>query len=137
MCWCSILPWRLAPGVLANTAAILSLSLGPQYAHWIGPDLTDFDGTSHRGISTRAIPILQASADELRSLRRAARRHEPALLVLDLIDATRHSRSYEEYAAVMADTCAAALRYHGLALAGPKPLIGQLTGALGLLRGEG
>jgi hypothetical protein len=132
-----VLDPSLPPGVLANTAAILALSVGAQHPQWIGHVLADRDDEPHLGISTRAIPVLQAPADRLRSLREAARPHEPALLVVDLIDATRQTRSYAEYAAAMADIRADALRYHGLALAGTQKLIRQLTGALGLLRGEG
>jgi len=129
-----ILDPSLGPGLLANTAAILALSVGKRYPHWIGHDLVDAQGANHPGITTRAIPVLQATTDELRVLRQAARAYEAELQVVDLIDATLHTRSYAEYARAMATLSTEALSYHGLALVGSKKLVSRLTGSLTLLR---
>ncbi|TDR82762.1 DUF2000 domain-containing protein [Paludibacterium purpuratum] len=129
-----VLDPRLPTGILANTAAVLSLSLGKAHPTWIGEDLVDGQGQPHRGITTRPIPVLQASTEQLQQLRQDARPHEAELTVIDLIDATLSTRSYQAYAEAMASTPADALRYHGLALLGPKKLVNKLTDRLGLLR---
>ncbi len=121
-------------GVIANTAAVLSASLGKLRPEMIGADLPDFDGYTHQGITTMAIPILKGNGPLLKSMRAKLKEFEPGLLVVDLIAATRTTKSYEEYADVLKRTPVDEIEYLGLALFGAKKIVNSLTGNLGLLR---
>ena len=121
-------------GVIANTAAVLTLSLGRHYPNLIGGDLEDSTGDTHLGITTIAIPILKGSGERLRQMRKALRRDTDQLTVIDLIGATRTTRNYADYAQAMRETPANQLDYLGLALCGPSKLVSRYTGSLGLLR---
>lgn len=125
---------HLPLGVIANTAAVIAASFGRLYPEMIGHDLVDHRGQAHEGITTLALPILKGSAERLKRMREQLREFEPELLVVDLIDATRTTRSYEEYAAVLARGPDEAIRYQGLGLFGDRQLVTRLTGNLGLLR---
>lgn len=121
-------------GVIANTAAVLAASLGRLYPEMIGEDLRDHQGQVHEGITTMALPILKGTPALLKILRARLREVEPALQVVDLISATRTTRSYAEYAAVLAAGPDDAIQYQGLGLLGERALVTRLTGNLGLLR---
>ena len=121
-------------GVIANTAAVLSLSLGKQIPGLVGNDLKDSKGDIHQGITTIPIPVLKGSIGLLKEMREALKPHEAELTVIDLISATRTTRSYEEYAKQLQDTPAQQLEYLGVALYGPQKIVNSFTGSLGLLR---
>ncbi len=129
-----ILDETMPPGILANTAAVLSASLGKLCPEMIGCDLPDRSGYMHRGITTIAMPILKGNPSLLRRMRRQLTEFEPDLLVVDLISATRTTKSYEEYAVVLKQSSDEEVEYLGLALYGDKKTITSLTGSLGLLR---
>lgn len=124
----------LPAGVIANTAAVLGMSLGNLRPDMIGRDLEDNDGNICKGITTVAIPILKGNASLFSQMREKLREFEPDLLVVDLIGATRTTKSYEEYAEVLKSTPVSQLEYLGLALSGPKKVVNKFTGNLGLLR---
>ncbi|MFR0687904.1 DUF2000 domain-containing protein [Enterobacterales bacterium AE_CKDN230030158-1A_HGKHYDSX7] len=121
-------------GVIANTAAVISASFGRLYPEMIGHDLQDHEGKTHEGITQVALPILKSSAESLKKMREQLREFESELMVVDLISATRTTRSYEEYAAVLLQGPADAIEYQGLGIIGEKKLVTKLTGNLGLLR---
>jgi hypothetical protein len=119
-------------GQLTNTVAVLALSLGKKHPEMVGCDLLDCDGHTHTGITTFPIPVLKAG-DKLEKIRAALNRH-PELTVVDVISATSVTRSYEEYAQEMKKSSIEKLNYYGVAIYGPKKLVNQYTGSLGLLR---
>ncbi|WP_435104549.1 DUF2000 domain-containing protein [Arhodomonas sp. AD133] len=123
-----------APGILANAAAILAMSMGRLHPELIGEDLRDGSGQLHGGITTVALPVLKSNGAGLRALRRRAGTHEPALSVVDVTTATRHTGSYQDYAATLKATDAAEIDYAGIALHGERRLVTGLTGSLPLLR---
>jgi hypothetical protein len=123
----------LPPGLAANTAAVLSLSLGRRVGTLIGPDLKDGDGSVHPGITTVPIPILTATAERLKDIRdRAAGDDE--LLVVDFTDSAQRSRTYDDYAELLRDARGETIAYLGVALYGPRKPVQRLTGSLPLLR---
>ena len=124
----------LPVGVIANTAAVLSLTLGKQFPTLIGCDLQDSKGDRHHGITTAPIPILKGTRPALKDMREALKSYEPELTVVDLISATQTTKSYEDYADKLQGTPVDQLEYLGVALYGPLKVVNKFTGNLGLLR---
>ncbi|TQV85100.1 DUF2000 domain-containing protein [Aliikangiella coralliicola] len=125
---------NLPLGVIANTAAILSMSIGKSYPDLVGFELADNDGFIRAGITTRAIPILKGDGRLLKKIRPQLKEFEPDLFVVDLIGATKTTKSYEEYADQLIQTPEEKLEYFGIGLFGAKKLVNKFTGSLGLLR---
>jgi len=121
-------------GVIANTAAVLSINLGKMFPEFIGHDLKDNAGNSHHGITTIAIPILKSSGASLKDMRQAVKAYEPDLTVIDLITATQTTKSYADYARQYESTPIEQLEYLGLALYGSIKIVNKFTGSLGLLK---
>lgn len=121
-------------GVIANTAAVLSLSIGRLLPELIGHDLEDSAGNRRHGITTAPIPILKGNAQSLRALRADVKPYEPQLTVLDLISATQTTKSYADYADQLKATPESELQYLGIAVCGPSKIVSKFTGSLGLLR---
>ncbi|MFD2206155.1 DUF2000 domain-containing protein [Kiloniella antarctica] len=121
-------------GIIANTAAVLSLSIGHHHPEMIGIDISDNAGDLHHGITILPVPILKGTAASLLALRETLKAYEPSLTVIDLISATRTTQDYKEYSHVMASTSQDQLIYSGIALFGAKKLVNKFTGNLGLLR---
>lgn len=119
-------------GMAANTAAVLSVTLGRLRPDTVGTDVCDQEGGVHRGIITFPIPILAADEEQLRTLRRQA--ETAGLTAVDFTDLSQECRTYEEYIERMGHTPETALRYIGLALCGERKQVDHLTGSLPLLR---
>ena len=105
-------------GMAANTAAVLSVTLGRLRPDMVGADVRDQEGGVHRGIITFPIPILAADEEQLRTLRRQA--ETAGLTAVDFTDLSQECRTYEEYIERMGRTPETALRYIGLALCGDR-----------------
>jgi hypothetical protein len=125
----------LAPGLAANTAAVLALSLGRQIDSIIGPELADASGSRHAGITTVPIPILVADAETVRQIRsRAAAQAGDGMLVVDFTDCAQRTRTYDDYARLLEAAAEDDITYLGVALHGPRKLVQRLTGSLPLMR---
>jgi len=125
---------HLPLGVIANTAAVLSINLGKMIPEMVGHDHKDNAGDNHHGITTMAIPILKSSAQLLKEMRQAVKAYEPDLTVVDLITATQTTKSYADYVHQYESTPIERLEYLGLALYGELKVVNKLTGSLGLLK---
>lgn len=125
---------NLPVGVIANAAAVLALSLGKLVPEMVGDDFTDYDGRVRRGITTLPIPTLKGNGELLRSMRERLREFESEIIVVDLVGATKTTRSYEEYIESIQNTPEDKQEYLGIALSGTKKLVNKFTGNLGLLR---
>jgi hypothetical protein len=125
---------QLAPGFAVNTAAVLGVSLGKLRSEMVGRDLPDSSGRLHHGITTVPIPVLKADPSFLSDLRSRLREFEPDLTVIEVISATKTTKSYEEYAAVFETSPEAEIEFFGLALYGDKKTVARFTGGLPLLR---
>jgi hypothetical protein len=129
-----ILDESLPLGRLANAAAVLSMSLGKSHPHLVGAHMSDHMGQTRAGITTVAIPVLKGSG-KLNGLREALMKDmPPGLTVIDLIDATAKTRSYEEYTMMVKNTPVPELNYYGIALYGPEKIVNRYAGSLGLLK---
>ena len=66
----------LAPGIAANTAALLGMTLGSKGKEAIGCDVQDADGNIHMGILQIPLPILKMET-ELSLI--SVMQHKPAM----------------------------------------------------------
>lgn len=125
----------LPTGVLANTAAILGITLGARLPQIVGPDVSDGSGVLHPGITVLPLPVLKGDPLCLRQLRE--RLKEPVfqeVYVADFSDVAQHCQRYEDYIVRAGQTAEADFTYLALLLSGPKALVNKLTGNLPLLR---
>jgi len=123
----------LPPGLAANAAAVLALSLGAAVPQLPGPDIVDADGTTHPGLIPIGFPMLKASREELRALRARARETEN-VRVIDFPAPGQRTTNYAEFAQAVAQTRAAELDYVGVLVHGDKKPVNKLTGSYALLR---
>lgn len=125
----------LPAGLIANTAAILGVTLGKRVPECVGHDVTDASGHVHTGIITIPIPILKGGREELRILRRALFSENYAdLEVVDFSDVAQGCKTYDKYAELAAGTDETKHNYLGVAIFGDKKKVNKLTGSMSLLR---
>ncbi len=127
-----VLDEALPPGLAANAAAVLALSIGARFPGLPGPDLVDADAAVHPGLIPMGLPVLSAPADRLGALRATA--FTAGLHVIDFPTAGQQTTDYTAFAAAVAETPTAALAYLGVALCGPSRAVRKLTGGFPLLR---
>ncbi|MCF8481485.1 MAG: DUF2000 domain-containing protein [Rhodospirillum sp.] len=122
-------------GLIANTAAILSMTLGRDRSELIGPPVTDGDGVTHPGITTVVLPMLAADAQTIAETRQKALTLNNATLgLIDVTETAQRAKAYGDYEARIGQMVEADLRYLGLCLYGPSGIVRSLTGTLPLLR---
>ena len=92
-------------GLIANTAAILGITLGKTLPEVVGAAVEDASGQSHLGIIEFPVPILRSTSEAIKVL------------------AERMTQAPEN-----------SLNYLGLAICGAKKKVNQLTGSMPLLR---
>lgn len=125
----------LPPGLVANTAAILGITLGKYRPEAVGPDVADGSGLFHPGIIAFPVPVLRGDGESLRALRKKLRTPPfSALFAVDFSDLAQGCRTYGEFREKMAAAPADSLQYLGIAVCGEKRLVNRLTGNLPLLR---
>ncbi|MCB0167758.1 MAG: DUF2000 domain-containing protein [Anaerolineae bacterium] len=130
-----IIDHTLPLGLIANTSAVLAMSIGHKVKGIVGEDVVDQDGTIHRGITQVSIPVLKGDEALIRSIRtRLVKMEGDHLYCVDFCDVAQKSRNYDQYKSHLRQTSANALNYLGLAIYGPDKEVSSLTGHLGLLR---
>jgi hypothetical protein len=127
-----VLDEALAPGLAANAAAVLALTLGATEPALVGADAVDADGHPHPGLIPIGLPILRAPSTRLGELRALALARN--VEVIDFPTFGQQTNDYDEFRSQVAATPAARLEYLGIALRGPKRAVTKLTGSLPLLR---
>ena len=130
-----LLEETLPAGLLANTAAILGITLGKKLPEVVGTDVADRNGNIHLGIIEFPVPVLKASCDTIKALRE--RLYQPEyqeLTVVDFSDLAQGCRTYNEFIEKMEQVPEETLEYLGIAICGPKKKVNQLTGSMPLLR---
>lgn len=60
---------NLPLGIIANTAAIMGITLGKQKPEVVGADVYDRTGNGHLGIIEFPVPILKGNVDVLKTIR--------------------------------------------------------------------
>lgn len=125
----------LPAGMIANTAAILGITLGKKLPELVGPDVTDRSGGAHLGIIEVPVPILRGTRPVLKELRETL--CQPGfqdLTVVDFSQLAQGCRTYGEFIEKMGQAPESALEYIGVAICGPKKKVNKLTGSMPLLR---
>lgn len=127
---------ELPIGLIANTAAVLGISLGKLYPEDIvGADIPDADGNIHKGITAKTIPVLTSSRAEIKETRDALLKESGSdITVIDFSEAAQKCIEYDDYTKVLSGLATADINYMGICLYGPDKKINKLTGNLRLLR---
>ena len=126
---------NLPLGLIANTAAIMGITLGKKMPEVVGEDVKDQDENSHLGIIEFPVPILKSSAQIIKEIREKL--YQPDfqdLTVVDFSDLAQGCRTYDEFIEKMANAPESSLQYLGLAICGAKKKVNKLTGSMPLLR---
>ena len=130
-----IIDGELPTGIIANTAAILGITLGKHIPALVGDDIPDGSGMIHRGIITIPVPVLKAPGALIKALReRLSGTEYRSLITADFSDVAQSCNVYSDYRKKAAATQECDFTYLGLALYGEKKLVNSLTGSLPLLR---
>ena len=125
----------LPAGMIANTAAILGITLGKKLPEMVGADVTDQSGNEHLGIIEFPVPILRGSPEMIKQMREKLYQSDfQDLTVVDFSDLAQGCRTYDEFVEKMGRAPESALQYIGVAICGPKKKVNKLTGSMPLLR---
>ncbi len=130
-----IIDEHLPLGIIANTAAIMGITLGKKMPKVVGADVTDKMGNKHLGIIQFPIPILKGNVESIKAIREKL--YEPNfsdLTVVDFSDLAQSCKSYDEFIEKMKEVSEIDLNYFGITICGAKKKINKLTGNIPLLR---
>ncbi|MEC1716231.1 DUF2000 domain-containing protein [Schinkia azotoformans] len=125
---------ELPLGLIANTSAVLALTLGKKIEGIIGSVVVDGDSQTHEGITTTPIPILKGSGAMIKELRETISSHYPDLFLVDFSNVAQITKNYDEYMNKIASFTSNDFEYLGIAVYGNKKHVNKLTGSLPLLR---
>ena len=126
---------NLPLGIIANTAAIMGITLGKKLPEVVGVDVYDRTGNEHLGIIEFPVPILKGNADIIKNIREKL--YDPEfsdLTVVDFSDLAQGCKTYSEFIKKMKDIAETDLNYFGVAICGAKKKVNKLTGSMALLR---
>lgn len=130
-----IIDENLPLGVIANTAAIMGITLGKKMPEAVGADVYDRTGNEHLGIIEFPVPILKGNAESIKAIREKL--YAPDFLdltVVDFSDLAQGCKTYDEFIGKMSEVSEMDLHYLGIAICGAKKKINKLTGSMALLR---
>ena len=93
-----VLDENLPLGLLANTAAILGITLGKHMPEAVGADVLDGSGKAHLGIIMFPVPILRGDAEQIRAIRETLYGVDyQDVIVVDFSDVAQCCKNYGEY----------------------------------------
>lgn len=126
---------HLPLGMIANTVAIMGITLGKKMPEVVGPDVTDKTGNAHLGIIEFPVPILKGNAESIKAIREKLYGPDFAdLTVADFSDLAQGCKTYDEFIEKMKNVSEIDLNYFGIAICGTKKKVNKLTGSMPLLR---
>lgn len=126
---------NLPLGIIANTAAIMGITLGKKMPEVVGADVYDRTGNEHLGIIEFPVPVLKGNAEIIKTIREKL--YEPdfaELTVVDFSDLAQNCKTYIEFIEKMKNADEIDLNYFGIAICGAKKKVNKLTGSMALLR---
>ena len=135
VCGTTVIDEHLPSGIIANTAAIMGITLGKKMPEVVGADVTDKTGNEHLGIIEFPVPILKGNAEKIKEIRKKL--FEPDfsdLTVVDFSDLAQGCKTYDEFIEKMNGVSESDLNYFGVAVCGEKKKVNKLTGSMPLLR---
>ena len=112
---------NLPLGIIANTAAIMGITLGKKMPEVVGADVIDQSGNEHLGIIEFPVPILKGTPETIKEIREKL--YQPDfqdLTVVDFSDLAQGCKTYGEFIAKMGHVPESTLQYFGLAICGAK-----------------
>lgn len=122
-------------GLIANTSAIMGMTLGKKMPYIVGDDVKDKDNNSHLGVIQFPVPVLKAESSTISDIREKLYTEEFSdVICVDFSDLAESCKTYGEYIEKMMDVSENSLKYFGIALCGPKKKVNKLTGSMPLLR---
>lgn len=125
----------LPVGLIANTSAVLAMSVGKKFDHLIGRDVEDQEGFVHPGITQIPIPLLRGNDELINTIRkRVINKEVDDVYMVDFCNMAQKSKSYDEYIHRMETTSPEKLSYLGICVCGPEKEVNKLTGSIPLLR---
>jgi len=122
----------LPPGLKANIAAVLSLSLGRKHPEIVGENVKNSDELEMQGITQMPLPILQAAAPDIKRLYLENCMSELYMVIFN--DAALVTKSYSDYVKRILMQRSEDMVVHGLIAYGGKKLVNKICGSLQLLR---
>ena len=126
---------ELPLGLIANTAAIMGITLGQKMPEVVGTDVADRSGHTHPGIIAFPVPVPKAAPEDIKALREKLYQPEfQDVTAVDFSDLAQGCKTYDEFIRKMKETPESQLHYFGIALCGAKKKINTLTGSMPLLR---
>lgn len=126
---------ELPIGIIANTSAILGITLGKHIPEQVGNDVMDATSKIHLGIITIPVAMLKGDKNILRNLRQWLYTPEFSdLVVVDFSDVAQSCNVYSEYVSKAASVPEQEHTYLGIAIYGNKKKVNKLTGFMPLLR---
>lgn len=132
-----IIDRSLNGGVIANIAAVLSMSIGKKLNGLIGPDIMDGNGECHHGLTQLPVPVLSATSLQLKEIRRQfLSENSGTSFLVDFNNYAQQARTYEEYTALLQSAHPEEIVYLGIALYGDKKIVNRQTKGLHLINAE-
>lgn len=127
---------ELPLGLVANTAAVLGISLSKMFPQEIvGCDIQDASGNVHRGITAQTIPVLGASREQIKDIRdKTFDNAYSDITVIDFSEVAQRCLEYDNYIRMLSCLPSSDIYYLGICLYGPNKQVNKLTGSIGLLR---
>ena len=122
------------PGLLANTAAVISVGLGAADPSLGAVPLVDRRGRASASIANRPIPVLQPDATGLAALLARALPAPPGATVVAFPRFGRSLHVFDDYRALFPSRDLSEEPVEGIGVAGPARWVKSLTGSLKLLR---
>ena len=130
-----IIDENLPLGIIANTAAIMGITLGKKRPEVVGVDVIDKSTNEHLGIIEFPVPILRGSPETIKAIREKLYGSDfKDLTVVDFSDLAQSCKTYDEYIEKIGKTPENQLQYFGITICGSKKKINKLTGNIPLLR---